>query len=924
MDRAVSRRYPLWMSHHRLSSVAAPTTRGAALATIALLGLLSACAAGGDKSDQAGGSAAVPDPTDSGAAEDGSDCPAEGRSIARSLRDGERFPGEIAVGVGGDVLVANRSAAFVITAPDRGSTYWYYGGAVADAVAMDGCDYAGVDKLDELGLVIGQFDLGDFTHSVLRAFRATELEVVADGRDGGAAVVRATGVDATHWLVEYELMKEALGGEPRPLSEPYGLEVVVDYVLQPDSPVLQIDLQLTNTGDERLQLLTASLLSFGPTMDLHRYPTGALAVGPLDLGYGMPWIVATDGEDALAYAVEQGNLAYVGVSGIDVALDLDQALSAPVVLDPGTSQTVTTFLTVGAGAGPSATGPLAAVNPEPVPGAPAYAPAEVAGRVVGPDGAGVAGAQLFVEARAPGAEWGVLDEDRADGDGAFTTAVPDFGEGWDWRLRAAAAGRHDSAAVEVRPGEVDVELTVSAAGQLDYTVVDDVGELAPARLHLVDAEGGSRTVWLDGSGTQPVPPGSYSFTATRGYEHAPVTGTLEVLEGGSAALELTMVPLVDTSGWVSIDTHVHSWDSPDSRVDPEDVLLHAAAHGLDLVLHTEHEHIVDRSGLPAESGLDRWVDSIGGEEVTASVPEHLTMFPVEPDGSYRGGPVEWFGRDLDELFGLMRERSGGGVNLLNHPSYLGDIDWDRILAEPGMDDPTLLGLAPDAALWSWDLDGIEVMNGHGVPFAGGNERWLDWQSMLNAGRPLVAVGCSDDHGGMKVGFPRTYVPASTDVPREVATDEVVVAFHEGRALASAGAFARLQVDGVAGIGDLHAPTGDTVELALSIEAIPEIDVTHAVVFWNCDTLLQVPASDPGGVVKLDERLSIPVDLLDGDGHLTVAAFGAERLPLGMPQFDPAGVPRVITSPVWIDLDGDGSITAPGGRECDVFIGFPEG
>jgi hypothetical protein len=821
------------------------------------------------------------------------------------------------------VLVANRSAAFVITAPDRGSTYWYYGGAVADAVAMDGCDYAGVDKLDELGLVIGEFDLGDFAHSVLRAFRATSLEVVADGSDGGAAVVRATGVDATHWLVEYTLMKEALGGEPRPLSDPYGLEVVVDYVLEPDSSVLQIDLQLTNTSADELQLLTASLLSFGGTMDLHRYPTGALAVGPLDLGFGMPWIVATDGEDALAYAVKDGNLAYAGVSGIDVALDLDQALGTPISLAPGAAHTVTTFLTVGSEAGPSATAPLADVNPTPVPGEPAYGLAAVDGRVVGPDGDGVPGAQLFLEARAPGAEWGVLDEDRADADGAFSTAVPDFGEGWDWRLRAAAAGRHDSPAVELRPGEVDVQLEVSGAGQLDYTVVDDSGELAPARLHLVDEGGASRTVWLDGSGSQPVPPGTYTYTASRGYEHAPVTGVLEVPEGGAAALELTMVPVVDTSGWVSIDTHVHSWDSPDSRVNPVDVLLHGAAHGLDLVLYTEHEHIVDRSTLPAETGLDRWVDSIGGEEVTASVPEHLTMFPVEPDGSYRGGPVEWYGRDLDELFGLMRERSGGGVNLLNHPSYLGDIDWDRLLAEPGMDDPTLLGLAPDAALWSWDLDGIEVMNGHGVPFAGGNERWLDWQSMLNAGRPLVAVGCSDDHGGNKVGFPRTYVPASTDVPREVATDEVVAAFHEGRALASAGAFARLIVDDSAGIGDLHVPEGDTVELALTIEAIPEIDVTHAVVFWNCDTVLSVPASDPGGVVKLDERLSIPVELLDGDGHLTVAAFGAERLPLGMPQFDPAGVPRVITSPVWIDRDGDGSITAPGGRECDVFIDFPE-
>ncbi len=853
------------------------------------------------------------------------DCPEPGQALGRLLAPDERFPGEVAVGVSGDYLLANRSAAYVITAPDRGSTYWYYGGAVADAVAMDGCDYAGTDKLDELGIVIGQFNLADFTHSVLRAFRATEVAVVADGADGGPAIVRATGVDATHWLVEYELMKEALGGSPRPLSGPYDLAVTVDYILAPDSPVLEVQITLENTGDTHRSLLTASLLSLGPTLDLHDYATGALDIGPLDLGFGMPWLVATDGEDAIAYAVEQGNMAYAGVSGIDIALDLDQALSTPLAIGPGESVTVGAFLVVGPGAGPSATAPLAAVNPEPVPDQ-TYTLDEVAGTVVDPAGRPVPGATVFLEARAPGGDWGVLDEDRADDTGAFATPLPVFGEPWEWRLRARAPGRHDSAAVEVAPGDAGVSLALSAAGALDHAVVDGDGRAAPARLNLRPESGADLTVWLDGAGSQPVPPGTYAYTATRGYEYAPVMGVLEVPEDGVATLSLTMEQLVDTTGWVSIDTHIHSWDSPDSRVDPVDVLLHGAAHGLDLVLHTEHEHIVDRSGLPAETGYDQWIDSIGGEEVTASVPEHLTMFPVSPDGSYRGGPVEWYGRDLDELFALMRERSGGGVNLLNHPSYLGEIAWDRILAEPGMDDPTLLGLAPDAALWSWNLDGMEVMNGHGLPFAGGNERWLDWQSMLNAGRPLVAVGCSDDHGGTKIGFPRTYVPAGSDVPTEVETDEVVDAFHAGEALASAGAFARVSVetpDGSTGIGGVVQIDDDSLDLALHIEAIPEIDVTHAVVFLNCDTVLSVPATDPGGVVKLDELLTVSLDGLEGDAHLTVAAFGAERLPLGLPQFDPTGIPRVLTSPIWIDGDGDGAITAPGGRDCDVFIDAPE-
>ena len=877
-----------------------------------LLGLALAMGCGSDEAKKPGPA------DDSGDGVAG--CPAPGHALARGMTAADVVPGETAVGGADDIILMNEQAAYVITAADADTTYWYYGGIVADAVAMDGCDWAGVDKLDEVGLVLGTLELTDYTNSVLRAFRADTVTVVSDGSDGGPAIVRATGTDDTHWLVEYELIKAAVSSGGRPFSDPYGLEVTVDYILSPDSPVLRTELTVRNPTDEDRSLVAASLLSFGGSMDLHHYPTSVLDFGPLELGMGMPWLVATDGEDSIAYAIEQGNLAYAGISGVEIALDANQALTDPIAVGPGESDTRTSFLVVGRGDGPTATAPLYDVNPEPVPGQ-TYTLASVAGAVTDDTGAAVGGARLFVQAQAPGADWGTIDEARADAAGAFSVPLPDFGEGWSWRLLATAEGRRSLAATEVEVGDSGVQLKVGPPGELTYTVVDEAGVAGPARLALRSADGSeSQTVWLAGSGTAAVPPGEWSYTASRGYEYAIQEGSFTIPEHGAASLDVVLERVVDTSGWVSIDTHVHSWDSPDSRIDPAVVLLHAAAHGLDLVLHTEHENIVDRSMVPAETGLDAWVDSMGGEEVTASLPEHLTMFPVSPDGTGRGGPVEWYGRDLGELFALMRERSDGGVNLLNHPSYLEDIGWDRMLGEPTLDDPTLLGLAPDAAIWSWDLDGMEVMNGHSSPFADGNGRWLDWQSMLNAGHPLIAVGCSDDHGGTKVGFPRTYVPATTDVPRDVSTDEVVAGFLEGRAVVSAGAFARVTVDGRAGIGDLWTPEGDTIELSLHIEAPPHIDVTHAVVFLNCDTVLSLPASAVDGVVKLSEVVSLPVDT---DAHITVAAFGAQRLADGLPQFSATNVPRALTSPVYIDADGDGVFTPPGGRVCSVLLDAPE-
>lgn len=844
-------------------------------------------------------------------------CPGGGEAAARRIGVDASIPGEAAVAGKGDYLLLNDRAAFAITAPGDQLTYYYYPGVVADAAPLSGCAFAGQDKLDELGLLVGQLEITDWQQSVLRAFRAETVEVIADGSDGGAAIVRATGTDDTHWLIEYTLVREAADDGGRPPSEALGLRLTVDYVLEPDSPVLEIVLGVENTGSAPLSLVNANLMSTAPTLSLFGHASTSISVGGFGIDYGYPWLVATDGEGALAYGVEDGNLGALTISGVTALIDVTQALGEPIAVGPGGVDSRTFYLSVGATDGPSATAPLSEANPAPLPGlSMSFEP--LGGVVRGPDGP-VAGATVALQASSDGAGWSALDRATTDAEGRFTLYAPVSTADWAWRVVASAEGRDDSEALELSPGEEGLALELGAAGALAYAISDAEGQPSPGRLHLVRAsDGATLDLWLAGEGTAPVPPGDWSWTLTRGYEYRPQSGDLSVPEGGTGALEATLERVVDTSGWMSVDTHVHTSDSPDSDVTQADQLLHAAAHGLEIVVHTEHEHIVDRRAVPAESDLDPWVNNVIGQEVTASMPEHLTMFPVEPDGSGRGGFIEWYGLDLDEIFGAMRERSGGGVNLLNHPGYLGDIGWDRLSASPSLDDPTLMGLEADAALWSWDLDGVEVMNGHGSPFTDGNGRFDDWASMINAGHRLVAVGCSDDHGGDEVGFPRSYFRSGTDDPASLDLDELVGGFQGGALMASAGAFAAVDIDG-AGPGELVQASGGELTLNLRIEAIPEIDVTHAVVLLNCDEVLALPASDPAGVVKLEEQVELS---LEADGWISVVAFGEERLPLGMPQYDPSRTPRVLTSPIYVDVDGDGAFGAPGGRQCRYSLRAP--
>jgi hypothetical protein len=420
----------------------------------------------------------------------------------------------------------------------------------------------------------------------------------------------------------------------------------------------------------------------------------------------------------------------------------------------------------------------------------------------------------------------------------------------------------------VPPGDV----TMGEGGAVDVTVTEG-GAPSPARFAWSRSDGARQDDRIVGSGRVDLAPGDWTWTATRGFEYEPVTGSVTVAGGAPASVSVALDRVVDTTGWMSLDTHVHDAWSPDGSIMPEDQLRHAAAHGLEIVLHTDHEIIADHAGVAEAAGVASWVRSLLGEEVTAPIPEHMTMLTVVPDGTPRGGPVRWYGLDLPDLFAAMRARSQGGLNLFNHPGYMDLVGWDPVAAAPTITDPTLLGLPAGGSTWSFDFDGIEVMNGTASPFAGGNGRFEKWQSLLNAGHRILPVGCSDDHGGNEIGFPHTLVLLDAATPADATDAALRDALTAGHVTISAGAFVDVR-SGSAMPGDL-VPSDGTLPLAIHVEAPAAIDVTHVVVFVNCDEVAQVPADDPDGIVKLDTSLDLE---LSADATVTVAAFGAGLRP----------------------------------------------
>ena len=253
--------------------------------------------------------AACPEPETDTAARTGDGlftrgCPVANEARARVLTEvSERPWGEEGLAAPGDVLLLSETAAFVIQGPGDPRTYYHYGGTPIDAVAVDDCEQAGPELLEELGLVLGRLELTDFEASVLRQFRAEEVVVVNDGHDGGPAVVEARGSDDRFWLVELTLVRQSYAnGEPRYLQDLFGLDVTVRYTLDPGSAVLQLDVELD--GESATDGFMAGAIVF-PSDDtpVNTYATGDLSVGGFGLDVGVPWLGITIGSALGAAAI---------------------------------------------------------------------------------------------------------------------------------------------------------------------------------------------------------------------------------------------------------------------------------------------------------------------------------------------------------------------------------------------------------------------------------------------------------------------------------------------------------------------------------------------------------------------------------------------------------------------------------------------
>lgn len=796
------------------------------------------------------------------------------------------FGGSAAEGQVGDLLIQNDRARFVIQAArDDGSYYEDIGGNVIDADVVRPDGQPGRDMVDEWA---GMYGVG-------RLARATTVEVVDDGRESGTAVVRATGVE--------DPLSLFTGVAENPDLVPnLGIAVVTDYILRPDTPLLEVTTTLSVTG-EPARVAPGDLLQ-GGMEGLDAWDPGVGFDGSGDDERRFTAYVGTRNELAYALVPAAGETAQAGGAVLLSAIgDLLVAFRDAREITPGDPLVFTRYYGVGSDLADITDAVLT------LDGTATTTVSDVVTSELGP----VAGARVHI--LVDGAPFTIAV---TDGEGRFSVQVP---EGADVTVRASGSldgiqrdlpagwaptgpyAAPTAAGAAVRSLSEGATPVAAAQGYGLASVDDPLALRAPANLVVRSDDGlpfevrvygaaGERDprlvkgapadtlalAWsVDGEVELAVPPGEVRVEVHRGIRFERDVRTVNLQTGTETRLDVSLAPAYTHEGWLLGDPHSHAAPSPDGLVMMEDRLLSSAAVGLQVHFGTDHDHIVDYRPLIEPLGLGSDLRSVVAEEVSPVIRGHMNAYPVERDPSApNGGAVRWWTQIPESTESLVDDVRAMGPSVFvqaNHPLLMG------VASAAGWRSGSIG--APDR--WTERIDIVEVDN------AGEVDRHLDLVlDLVSRGYAVTPVSVSDSHGPTSGGLGLNATFFGTGGSLEQFDDQVLVeTLGARRTIASRGPFLAMDV----------APGSRVVGgTEVTVEALHPSWI-------KVDRLILMRGPDVAEVVQ-GTRATFSLRP-DSDDVYTIIAEG--DTPMGGPYG--STTPWAMASPITVDVAGDGW-TAP--------------
>jgi hypothetical protein len=490
--------------------------------------------------------------------------------------------------------------------------------------------------------------------------------------------------------------------------------------------------------------------------------------------------------------------------------------------------------------------------------------------------------------------------------------------------------------VAVAAGEMtEQNVDLPASGRLRVEVTDENDAPLPARISVVGfdpspepilggSDGSDPTGLFNDIGKDPEPfgvarveyagadgvleieiePATYQVFASRGSEYSAFDAPVTISAGATTTVAARIARVVDSSGFVSSDFHVHGINSADSRVGHVSRTSQFAGEGIDNIIITDHHAHTDLTPTIASLGLTPFVQATVGEEITTWDYGHFNAYPllIDPDRP-SGGSTDWAveappGRDftaygayslppaaIAELATEGPQSAPDTVIQINHiNSHFDPLRIDTSLVPPrsfiSPADLLRFRLDPESGNLFHHFPALELWNGAG---RGAQQEFLRdrigiWFNHLNQGLLTTAIADTDTHEfrNLNSAGARTWTASPTDDPPAIDGADVARAVAGGKAVGGQGLYvqARLRAaDGSGAVADLTlggstivASANRSVVLEIAVQAPLWAEFDRIEVYANASTTIAaerdgVPtlfAAEPTLVLSAGEHFEVTV------------------------------------------------------------------
>jgi hypothetical protein len=806
------------------------------------------------------------------------------KARVRQITDSaDLIEGPLAHGRLGDWLIENSLVRFIVQ--DVGQRDLYsVGGFGGNVIDLELKSNPGNDNFIEIQPMM----------NIETVVNAIEVEVVNDGQDGTAAILRTCGPDDLLDFVNPSSTIADAGVSVPPNLDDHDqtVEACTEYILEPHvdpedpetPPIRWLEMETTvaNVGSEQERLLVGDWYNPGGQLEMwsRNQRLGEATSNSFTLishfGYeesaGVDYGYTTVPLSPTVPGVQLAS--QFTTSGVTVVLHNASVVGSllgqqpPFFVDPGTERSYTRYLGVGDGSGAIGVETAISVRNNPM--------ARLEGCVT-VAGTPQAGARVSV---IPNGNPSLVQDSLVTRPGP----CPNYGGAIQVGTLQVAASRRGSpyegglatptfhTVITTTDGTHTVNIDLPANGRLEAHVEDEAGIALPARVSVIGfdpsppitAEGagvpglGASVLGLFEDPKEAVPfgivafgysdasgdvafdvePGSYELVVSRGTEYSVHQAPLVISAGSTTSVSTQLARVLDTSGFVSSDFHVHGIRSADSRVADGPRVAQFAGEGVENIIMTDHHVHTDLSPTIAALGLGNWVASTVGEEITTFDYGHFNGYPFTIDPSVpSGGSTDWgqaappgedfpsagaFNATPAEIHALAtagaRATADTTIQVNHIDSHFHPMQIDTSVTgsiSDGLDDAErtsrrLPSVAAAGNLFQ-HFPALELWNG-----ADRNqqenfllERIGIWMNHLNKGLRTTAISDTDTHtfGDLETAGARTWTAAPSDAVPGLSGGAVANAVDAGRAVGGQGLYVQTRL--------IAASTGQVADLTLA-------------------------------------------------------------------------------------------------------------